>query len=322
MLSAPTSTAPFDSSRAISVPSRLAGARSRLIFEPASVGSPAMSNKFLTANGTPASAPSRRPRARSASSAAALASARSSVTAVNALSTRSCFAIRSSAARTTATALTRPLQTAAAISLAYAQAVFIRSAPLDRLGRKDRRRLGVVRQREIRKQGRERERHFEIGFDRALPCRLELKIERARRRVDEAVEEIALGNFAAPLGEHRPGAGFCSCARRLSFAFARFGSLGHLRSAPKSLHRSFPRKRESSLNPTWVPAFAGTNGTAILHPLREGRVGNGGQEVASILRLRRNENLVGRPLLDDASRLHDDDPIAQQPHHVEIVGDE
>src|SRR5262249_48068768 len=123
---------------------------------------------------------------------------------------------------------------------------------LDRLGRKDRRRLGVVRQREIRKQGRERERHFEIGFDRALPCRLELKIERARRRVDEAVEEIALGNFAAPIGEHRPGAGFCSCARRLSFAFARFGSLGHLRSAPKSLHRSFPRKRESSLNPTWV----------------------------------------------------------------------
>src|SRR5262245_16003321 len=76
MLSAPTSTAPFDSSRAISVASRLAGARSRLIFEPASVGSPAMSNKFLTANGTPASAPtSRRPFARSASSAAALASA-------------------------------------------------------------------------------------------------------------------------------------------------------------------------------------------------------------------------------------------------------
>src|SRR5262249_27113963 len=114
---------------------------------------------------------------------------------------------------------------------------------------------------------------FEIGFDRALPCRLELKIERARRRVDEAVEEIALGNFAAPLGEHRPGTGFCSCARRLSFAFARFGSLGHLRSAPKSLHRPFRRKQEPSLTPPGVPAFGGTKGTAFLHPLREGRVG-------------------------------------------------
>src|SRR5262249_16841246 len=74
-----------DWSRGMRVASRLAGARSWLIFEPASVGSPAMSNKFLTANGTPASDPtSRRPFARSASSAAALASARSSVTAVNA----------------------------------------------------------------------------------------------------------------------------------------------------------------------------------------------------------------------------------------------
>src|SRR5262249_27166033 len=267
-------------------------------------GSPAMSNKFLTANGTPASAPSRRPRARSASSAAALVSARSSVTAVNALSTRSCFAIRSSAARTTATALTRPLQTAAAISLAYAQAGVITSAPLDRLGRKDRRRLGVVRQREIRKQGRERERHFEIGFDRALPCRLELKIERARRRVDEAVGGIALGNFAAPLGEHRPGAGFCWCARRLSFAFVRFGSLGHLRSAP-SLS---PAHSRASGNPVLTqpgsPLSRGRAERIILHRLDEGRVRNGGQEVASILRLRRNENLVGRPLLDDASRLH------------------
>src|SRR5215831_14082992 len=63
MLSAPTSTAPWASRRAMTVASRVAGARSRLIFEPARVGSPAMSNKFLTANGTPASAPSRRPRA-------------------------------------------------------------------------------------------------------------------------------------------------------------------------------------------------------------------------------------------------------------------
>ena len=38
--------------------------RSRLIFEPASVGRPATSNRFLTANGTPASGPSARPSAR------------------------------------------------------------------------------------------------------------------------------------------------------------------------------------------------------------------------------------------------------------------
>ena len=38
MLSAPTSTAPAASMRSISVASRVAGARSRLIFEPARVG--------------------------------------------------------------------------------------------------------------------------------------------------------------------------------------------------------------------------------------------------------------------------------------------
>ena len=40
----------------------VAGGASRLIFEPASVGSPATSNRFLTANGTPASDPSGSPR--------------------------------------------------------------------------------------------------------------------------------------------------------------------------------------------------------------------------------------------------------------------
>ena len=55
MLSAPTRTAPAASRRSISVASRAAGGASRLIFEPASVGNPAMSNRFFTANGTPAS---------------------------------------------------------------------------------------------------------------------------------------------------------------------------------------------------------------------------------------------------------------------------
>jgi len=125
MLRAPTSTAPFASSRAISVASRGAGARSRLILEPASVGSPATSNRFLTANGTPASAPSGWPASRAASIARALASARSSSTAVKALSTGLSAAMRASAARTTALALVCPSVTAAAISLACAQAVSI-----------------------------------------------------------------------------------------------------------------------------------------------------------------------------------------------------
>ena len=57
--------------RRASRPSRRA-ARSRLIFEPARVGRPSMSNRFLTANGTPASGPRLSPRARAASIASAL----------------------------------------------------------------------------------------------------------------------------------------------------------------------------------------------------------------------------------------------------------
>src|ERR1700751_2400738 len=49
---------------------------------------------------------------------------------------------------------------------------------------------------------------------------------------------------------------------------------------------------------------------------------NRGQEVASINSLWRNQNLFGRPLLHDLARLHDDDTIAQQTHHVEVVRDE
>src|SRR6516164_5967733 len=49
---------------------------------------------------------------------------------------------------------------------------------------------------------------------------------------------------------------------------------------------------------------------------------NGGNEVARILRLRRNQHVLGGPLLDDAACPHDDNAIAEQPHHVEIVGHE
>src|SRR5713101_7325910 len=51
-------------------------------------------------------------------------------------------------------------------------------------------------------------------------------------------------------------------------------------------------------------------------------IGNRSQEIASILRLWRKQYLVRRSLLHNASRLHDDDTIAQKPHHVKVVGHE
>src|SRR5581483_6926816 len=123
MLSAPTSTAPAASRRATSVASAVAGGRSRLIFEPARVASPATSNRFLTANGTPASGPSGRPLARSAA-------------------------------------------TACAMSSAVAQA----SMPL---GLEHRRRLGLVRQRELGHHGGEPQRDGQVGPDGGLPFGLD-----------------------------------------------------------------------------------------------------------------------------------------------------
>jgi hypothetical protein len=58
------------------------GGASRRIFEPAIVVTPSMSNRFFTANGTPASGPTGRSAARSASIASAWARARSAKTAV------------------------------------------------------------------------------------------------------------------------------------------------------------------------------------------------------------------------------------------------
>ena len=88
---------------------RRPAARSRLILEPARVGRPATSNRFLTANGTPASGPSGWPAARAASIAARAWRARArAVTAVKALSAGSRVAMRASAASTTARALALP----------------------------------------------------------------------------------------------------------------------------------------------------------------------------------------------------------------------
>src|SRR5882724_7580630 len=118
MLSAPTSTAPAARSRATAVASRVAGGWAALIFDPASVASPATSKRFLAANGTPASGPGSSPAARRPSMVSASARARSPSTAVKALSARSRRAIRSSAPATTSRARVLPARTDAAIDSA------------------------------------------------------------------------------------------------------------------------------------------------------------------------------------------------------------
>ena len=67
------------------------GGRSRLIFDPARVGRPCTSNRFFTAKGTPASGPGFFPAAIAASTARALARARSAVTSVKEFRTRIVF---------------------------------------------------------------------------------------------------------------------------------------------------------------------------------------------------------------------------------------
>src|SRR5260370_38910278 len=116
MLRAPTRIAPAISSWRTSAPSRLALGPSRLIFDPARVGRPAISNRFLTANGTPTSGPRWRP----ASISAARFLARSATRSVKALTVGSAASMRYSAASTTALAVAFWPATARAISAAVA----------------------------------------------------------------------------------------------------------------------------------------------------------------------------------------------------------
>src|SRR5256714_13803137 len=177
MLSAPTSTAPAASRRSISGWSRVAGGSSRLIFEPARVGRPFTSNRFFTANGTPASGPF----SCDPSTAAARFSARSASTSVNELSTGSRAVMRASVACTTSLADTRPPFTAAAIPAAVVQAVSIS-------GLEDGRGLGIVRQLLLGHLRGEPERDFEIGAHGGLPFRLDRHAERLRGGVDVSVD--------------------------------------------------------------------------------------------------------------------------------------
>src|SRR5712675_1953482 len=170
MLSAPISTAPAPSSRSISVASREAGARSRLIFDPARVARPLTSNRFFTAKGTPASGPESLPEAIRASTARAFARALSAVTSVNAFSTGSCLLIRANAASVASSADIFRLATACAIPAADSPSVL---AVIAISGAVDTGRLGIVRQRELVDQPRQPQRHFKVGAHRRSPTRLD-----------------------------------------------------------------------------------------------------------------------------------------------------
>src|SRR3954454_23626137 len=180
MLSAPTSTAPAASMRSISVASRVAGARSRLIFEPARVARPATSNKFLTAKGTPANGPTALPAAISASIARALARARSAGVSVKALRMALCCLMRASAASVASRAdILRPA-TALAISEAVISGLVVMAASDGEHGR----RLGLVRQRKFVDEAAEPQRDFEVGANGRSPSVLDRQCQRLRYGVD------------------------------------------------------------------------------------------------------------------------------------------
>src|SRR6202048_243666 len=166
MLSAPTMTAPAASMRSINVASHGDVFKSRLIFDPARVGSPCTSNRFFTANGTPASGPAFFPSAIAASTARAFARARFAVTSVKAFRTESYLAIRVSAASVTLSAeIFRPV-TPRTISEADSSSEL---AVMAVSGGKDTGRLGRIGQRKVIDQPRQPQRHLEIGPHSRLP---------------------------------------------------------------------------------------------------------------------------------------------------------
>src|SRR5215510_7595773 len=185
MLRVPTRTAPAASSRAIKGESSAAGRRLALIFEPASVASPATSIRFLTAKGTPASGPADLPCAMPKSMARALLRARSVVRALKALSAPSCCLMRSSVASRTASAVMRPLATAPAMSAAVRQASMTSSL-------KHRRRLELVGQIELRDLLREPPDHLQMRLYLRLPGRFDRQRQGSGGRCNEGIERPIL----------------------------------------------------------------------------------------------------------------------------------
>src|SRR5450755_3341222 len=192
MLSAPTSTAPAASIRSIKVASRRAGANSRLIFDPARVGSPCTSNRFFTANGTPASGPGFLPAAIAASTERAFARARSAVTSVKAFRAELCWAIRASAASVTPSASIFRPATACAISAADSPSL---SDVMARSCCKDTGWLGFVWQHEFIDQPRQPQRYFEIDAYRRLPGVLDRKAQGFRNGVDIIIKRTSGHHF-------------------------------------------------------------------------------------------------------------------------------
>src|SRR6185312_6563211 len=182
MLSAPTSTAPAASIRSISVASRGAGARSRLIFEPARVEIPFTSNRFFTANGTPASGPGLLPAASSTSTCRALARARSAVTSVKQLRRPLCCAMRASAVSVASSADNLREATALAISAADSGVVMATS------GAEDTGRLALVGQLKFVDEARHAQRNFQIRPYRRTPCVLDSQVQGLRDRGDVVID--------------------------------------------------------------------------------------------------------------------------------------
>src|SRR5258705_11487475 len=188
MLSAPTSTAPAASIRSIKVASRLAGGRSRLIFDPARVERPCTSNRFFTAKGTPASAPTLWPAEIAASMAFARVRARSAVTSVNALRTVSRCLMRASAASVTSSAdILRPV-TALAMSAAdgVPDESFILASSCEDTGG-----LGLVGQREFVDHALHPQRYVEVRADGRPPAVLDRQRKRAGDGVNVIVKRIS-----------------------------------------------------------------------------------------------------------------------------------
>src|SRR5439155_10360284 len=148
--------------------------------DPASVVTPATSNRFFTANGTPASGPAGPPPAITRSIRSASPSARSPRTAVKQLSSASRLPMRSSAAATTARAETRRVATAPAISRAEASSsrTLIGSWPEDRRG------LGVGWQGKLREQPRRGEETGENLGHNGAALGLDRESEQGRQPLD------------------------------------------------------------------------------------------------------------------------------------------
>ena len=180
MLSAPTSTAPAASIRSIRVASRGDGCRSRLIFDPARVESPCTSNRFFTANGTPASGPGFLPAAMAASIGSRLGAGAIGGDVGEGIQDRIVFCDPRQRGFGDAE---RRHPVAGDAPARFPRPTARRDLPLMAIsGCKDTGRLGFVGQREFIDQPRQPQRHFEIGLDRRSPGVVDRQRQRLGRR--------------------------------------------------------------------------------------------------------------------------------------------